>query len=76
MYIFTYYKKSSITLNLILLQYLVMMYISIKPKPQKTFAEMFGQSTVHKFLQNFSNVENDEICIDGLTMMTFSKNLL
>ena len=53
-----------------------MMYISIKPKPQKTFAEMFGQSTVHKFLQNFSNVENDEICIDGLTMMTFSKNLL
>ena len=53
-----------------------MMYISIKPKPQKTFAETFGHSTVYKFLKNFSTTEDEEICIDGLTMMTFPKNLL
>ena len=53
-----------------------MMYISIKPKPQKTFAETFGPVTIRKFLNNFSTIENEEICIDGLPMMTFQRNQL
>ena len=53
-----------------------MMFINIKPKPQRSFAVTFGQATVKKFLGNFAKKEGDSICIDGKDMMTFPESLL
>ena len=52
------------------------MFISLKPKPKGSLAETFGHTVVHKFLTNFSVINGDEICVDDLAMMTFSKALI
>ena len=53
-----------------------MIHINIKPKPKRSFAATFGANTVNAFLNAFAKIENDQICIDELAMMTFPKNLL